>query len=136
MAALPPAILMLWLPNTTKFIGQSLTSVTVTGHAPVPVEISTQFQLGRVVRKRRLHQRIVGGRGYLILRGGMARSLKQTNSKQGGAQNKKKEGLGFHFVKDTTKYTSPSNQRSRCFSFLFSRRRLNFISFQKKDSQA
>ena len=63
MTAPRPAVLMIWLPGVTEFIGKTLTFVTVTGHAPVPVEILTQFQFSRIWRKRRFDKWVVCGSG-------------------------------------------------------------------------
>src|SRR5512139_113957 len=59
MAAASPAVLVILLPDAAELIGQSLTHVAVTGHAPVPVQVASQLVFGRILWQRRLDQRIV-----------------------------------------------------------------------------
>ncbi len=90
VAAAPPAILVLRLPDAAELVGEALTPVAVTGHTPVPVKISPQFILAWMRRQRRLGERIVGRRG----RNGVFprnRCLEGMNCKQ-GKQGKEQDG--------------------------------------------
>src|SRR5574338_428700 len=61
VAAASPTVLVLLVPDAAEFIRQSLSLVAVAGHAPVPVQISSQLIFGWILWKRRLRQRIIGG---------------------------------------------------------------------------
>src|SRR5512143_474124 len=60
MTAAPPAILVIRGPDAAELVGEALALVAVTGHTPMPVEVSAQLIFGGIGQQRWLDQRIVG----------------------------------------------------------------------------
>jgi len=93
-----PTVLMVWLPSTTEFIGKTLSPIAVTRHAPVPVEILTQFEFSWVGRKRRFDKWIIrGGGGSNALLRNWRLELECVDAKQSDQQKEQENGLGYIF---------------------------------------